>query len=310
MNECDVVIIGCGPAGLTAGLYCGRAKLSTTILEKNTLGGQVPNIDRLENWLGAVEGIPGAELAGNALEQVMQYEVGFESQADVKKISILENQKKEITTTEDKYLAKAVIIAGGTRPKKINLRGYDEHVKKAIHFCVMCDGAAYAGKDIVIIGGGDSGLSGALYMNRLGCKITVVEAMNCLNASMILRERVKNIDNIEILCSTVAESINDISDNKKLLVLNKTTNNEKRNINIDALFILAGREAETDYLKDLVELDDNGFIRVNNKMETNRAGIFAAGDIRSQSVMQVIAASGDGATAAIAAIRYVNANRW
>jgi len=309
MNEYDVVIIGSGPAGLAAGLYCGRARLNTVVLEKNDLGGQLPNIYSLENWPGAVEAIPGAELAGNALAQVMQYDVNFMSQVGVQGIAVMENGKKEIITNEGRYLAKVVIIAGGTRPKEICFDGYDEHLGKSIHFCVMCDGAPYAGKDIAIIGGGESGVTGALYMNRLRCRITQIEATDSLNASKVLQEKLYSLNDISIKCSTVAESVCANSDRLTLCLCN-TINNKKTSVDIDALFVLAGRDPETRYLNGIVDLDEKGYIQVGLGMETSIPGIFAAGDIRSRSAMQVVTATGDGATAAVGAMRYIDANKW
>jgi thioredoxin reductase (NADPH) len=309
MNEYDVVIVGSGPAGLAAALYCGRARMNTVVLEKNELGGQLPNIYLLENWPGTVEGITGAELAGNTLAQVMQYDVNFMSQVGVQGITVMDNGKKEIITNEGRYLAKVVIIAGGTRPRQISFDGYDEHLGKSIHFCVMCDGAPYAGKDIAIIGGGESGVTGALYMNRLRCRITQIEATSSLNASKVLQEKLYNLKDISIKCSTVAESVCANSDRLTLCLCN-TINNQKSTVDIDALFVLAGRDPETSYLNGIVDLDEKGYIKVNNGMETSIPGIFAAGDIRSQSAMQVVTASGDGATAAIAGMRYIDANKW
>ncbi len=309
MKEYDVVIIGSGPAGLTAGLYCGRARLGTVILERKELGGQMPNIDALENWPGIPDAIPGAELAGNALAQVMKYDVGVESQVEVQGIEVVGDGRKMVRTNDETCVAKAVIVAGGTRPRKIRLEGSDGHLGKSIHFCVMCDGAPYAGKDIAIIGGGDSGVSGALYMNRLRCRITQIEATDSLNASPVLQEQLKDAGGIRVMCSTVAESIRP-SAGRLALGLCNTVDNRRQTVDIDGLFILAGREPETGYLRGTVDLDDKGFVKVTLDMETSRRGIFAAGDIRSRSAMQVVTACGDGATAAVAAIRYVNANKW
>ena len=156
MKEYDVVIIGSGPAGLTAGLYCGRARLNTVVLEKNELGGLMPNIYSLENWPGALEGIPGAELAGNTLAQVMNYDVVIESQVMVQRMKVMENGKKEIITNEDTYLAIAVIIAGGTHPRDLCIDGYSEYLGTSIHFCVMCAGEPCAGKVFALMGAGVS----------------------------------------------------------------------------------------------------------------------------------------------------------
>jgi len=308
-KDCDVVIIGSGPAGLTAALYCGRARLSTAVIEKGNLGGAMPDIDRIENWPGTLDAISGAELAGNMLSQVMQYDVTLKPQVEARGIELAESGLKKILTQGDTYLAKAVIIAGGTCPKKLGIRGEDDFVGKGISYCVMCDGSHFAGKSIAILGGGDTGVTGALYMSRLGSRISIIEATPKLNASMMVQERVKEDPRIEILYSTVAESI--VADGEfKTLRLRKLLTKEETILRVEGVFILAGRQPETTYLKGTVQLDESGFIIVTDKMETNVAGIFAAGDIRSRSAMQLISGAGDGATASISAERFINARSW
>jgi thioredoxin reductase (NADPH) len=308
-NEYDVVIIGSGPGGLTAGLYCGRAKLKTVILEKGNLGGAIIDASWVENWPGAENGISGADLAGNMLSQVMQYEVDMATAVEAKAIHLLEKGLKRVVTSEVEYLAKAVIIAGGTRPKKLNMPGEEGFVNQGISYCVMCDGAPYSGKEIAILGGGDNGLTGALYMARLDCKITLIEALPELTASKVLQERLREIPKVRILCSTIAEDI-EIGEEAKVLRLVHCQTKEPSALQVAGVFVLVGREAETEYLRETVSLDDSGFIPVTHKMETNVPGIFACGDIRSGSVMQSVSAAGDGATAAITAVRFINARSW
>jgi thioredoxin reductase (NADPH) len=308
-KDYDVVIIGSGPAGLTAALYCGRARLSTAVIEKGNLGGAMPDIDRIENWPGIPDGISGAELAGNMLAQVMQYDVSLEPQVEAKGIELAENGLKKILTGGDIYLAKAVIIAGGTLPKELGIRGESDFIGKGISYCVMCEGSHFAGKSIAILGGGDTGITGALYMSRLGSKISIIEATPKLNASMVVQERLKEVPGIKILYSTVAQSIEPDGEFKTLKVRNLLTK-EETILRVEGVFILAGRQPETAYLKGTVELDESGFIMVTEKMETNVMGVFAAGDIRSRSTMQLISGAGDGAMAAISAERFINARSW
>lgn len=305
----DVVIVGSGLGGLTAGLYCGRARLKTAIIEKGSLGGAIIDAEWIENWPGVENGISGAELAGNTLSQVMQYEVNVESPVEVEGIKAEVKGLKNVITKTDTYLARAVIIAGGTCPKELGIPGEKEFVGKGIYHCVMCDGAPFAGKDIAILGGGDTGISGALYMARLGCKITLIEATPKLNASMVLQERVKEIPRVQILFSTIAEGIESDGDVKVLTLKNLKTK-EQSMLRAEGVFVLAGRQPPTEYLRGTVELDEAGFIKVTQNMETDVPGIFAAGDIRSGSAMQAVAAAGDGATAAISAERSINARAW
>lgn len=308
-KDYDVVIIGSGPAGLTAGLYCGRAGLKTVIIEKANLGGAIIDTELIENWPGVEDGIAGAELAGITLSQVMQYEVNIETSVEVEAIETGEEDLKKVITGTDTYLAKAVIIAGGTFPKKLGIPGEEEFIGRGIYHCVMCDGAPFAGKDIAILGGGETGLTGALYMARLECKIIIIEATPHLNAAMVLQERVKEVPGVEMLFSTIAEAI-ECDGNDKVLRLRNVETKKQSELRVEGIFILTGREPETEYLRRTVGLDKAGFIEVTHNMETNVPGIFAAGDIRSGSVMQAIAAAGDGAIAAISAERFINARSW
>lgn len=309
-KEYDIVIVGSGPAGLTAALYSGRARLKTAIIEKDSLGGALQNVDVIENWPGIGEnGILGTDLAGNMLTQVMQYEVDLECPVDVNRIESLDNGLKKIYGDEEKYIAKAVILTGGTYPKKLGIKGLDEFLGNGIYCCVLCDGDPLAGKHIAIIGGGDSGITAALYMSRLGCNITLIEAMDSLNACIILQDRVKNINYLQILCSTIALSVESDGDLRKLNLKNVETCKEF-SISVQGIFMLAGRDPNTDYLKGPLDLDEHGFIKVSSKMETNIPGIFAAGDIRTESAMQIITAAGDGATAAINAEHFINERNW
>jgi thioredoxin reductase (NADPH) len=267
-------------------------------------------VDLIENWPGAAEtGIEGAELAGSMLSQVMQYDIDFVCPAEVTSLECLEGGLKKVHTAEEGYTVKAVIITGGTQPKKIPIDGLDTYMGDGVYCCVLCDGDPLAGKPIAIIGGGDSGVTAALYMARLGCKITLIEATPRLNACKTLCNRLDDIKDLEIKCATLVRSIAAEGD-LRVLSIEDQKSGEVALVKVDGVFLMAGRTPHTSYLKNLLELDSMGFIKVTHWMKTNVPGVFAAGDVRGESAMQIVTAAGDGATAAIAAEQFVNENAW
>jgi thioredoxin reductase (NADPH) len=298
----DVVIVGSGPAGLTAGLYCGRAKLHTAMLEKSDLGGSIVNADLIENFPGFPQGISGADLVANMISQAMKYDVKFEF-AEVTTLDPIGDLKR-VNTTSGSLLAKAVIVAGGGRPKKLGIPGEEQFIGRGLSFCAMCDGNQLADREVAVIGGGDGGISAALYMSRIASKVTVIEIVPTLSAIPVLQEKAARNTNIEILCSVAVEAITRAGELISLGIKNVETD-KKSELRVRGVFVLIGLDPETEYLHETVELDSAGFIVVTNAMETNIPGILAAGDIRKDSARQVITAAGDGATAALSAEKYI-----
>jgi len=300
----DVVIAGSGPAGLAAGIYTGRAKVKTAILEKEIRGGQLMNVEWVENYPGFGDGVSGPELASKMISQVAKYGVDFKL-AEVKRIQLRE-QYKLIESEKGEYIAKAVIIAGGARSAKLGVPGENEFEVwgRGVIYCAVCHGGQFANRVVAVAGGGDSGITEALYLARLASKVVVIEQMPQLNASKILQERALNNEKIEIRCGTKIEAI--IGEDKvKALKLQNTSRNEKTILEVDGVLVRIGLEPNTSYLKGLIDLSTEGFVIVNEKMETSVPGIFAAGDLRESSMRQVASAVGDGVTAAISACRYI-----
>jgi len=303
-NDYDVVIIGSGPAGLTAGIYCGRARLNTVILEKGNLGGSVINADLVENFPSYPQGISGATLSANMMTQVMQCGINFEF-TEVTSIE-LTGDVKMINTAGGGFRAKAVIIASGARYKKLGIPGEEELIGQGVHFCAMCDGGQYAGQEVAVVGGGEGGVSEGLYMTRIASKVTLIEITPGLNAPAVLQERARDNEKMNILCSTVVEEITEVGGLRNLGLRNVKTG-EKSNLKVGGIFVVIGLEPEVEYLHGLVELDNDGFIKITSALETSIPGIYAAGDIRSGSARQIITAAGDGAVAALSAEKFITA---
>jgi len=297
----DVIIIGAGPAGLTAGLYTSRAKLRTLIIEKEKIGGELMDRDMIENYPGYPDGVMGPELGSKMVNQVMNF--GTEIQfCAVTKIET-EGKDKRVGTSEGDYLSKAIIIAGGAHPKKLAVPGEQRFVDKGVFYCATCDGPRFTNKVVAVAGGGDSGITEALFLARLVSRVIVIELMPKLTATKILQERVFSNSKIETKCGVKIEAIQG-DDKVKALDLVDTNTGQRSLLEVDGILVHVGLEPNTDYLKGSIPLNEKGQISVNERMETEIMGIFAAGDIRHQSPMQISTAVGDGAMAALSLQRY------
>ena len=300
----DVVIIGSGPAGLTAGLYTARAGLKALILENKGFGGYLVNIDIIENYPGLSQGIRGNELSHNMMKQVMDYGVDFQL-TEVIGLELGED-RNVVKTIQGNYLGKAIIIAGGAHLKTLGVPGEEEFTGKGVSYCATCDAAFFKGQPVAVAGGGDIAITEALYLTRIASKIIIIEMMPELNATEILRKRALDNPKIEIRCGTKIKAIVGDSHVEGLELLDVKTG-QKSTLEVDGVFVYVGLEPNTDYLKGVLPLDSDGQILVNDKMETPVPGCFAAGDIRHNSERQVITAAGDGATAALSASRFLMA---
>ncbi len=297
----DVVIIGAGPAGLTAGLYCAQGGLKVVAVEKEKMGGQILDVEKIENYPGFPEGVTGVELGVAMVTQATSY--GLEIQlSEVEAVSLGTGIKRVKTGLGDIF-GKTLIIAGGAAPQKLGAPGEEKFAGKGVAYCAMCEGGQFAGKSVVVAGAGNSGLTEALYLTKIVSKVTVIEALPECNALAMLQKRARD-NNIEIICNTRIEAI--LGDDKitGLRILNTNTG-EGSLMTTDGVLVHVGLEPRTSYIKGVISLNGQGQILINEMMETSIPGVYAAGDIRHGSPRQVAAAIGDGTIAALAAQKFV-----
>ena len=286
MSKC--VIIGAGPAGMNAALYLKRASIDVVIIEKDVPGGEMLKTNKIENYLGFSE-IDGGELALKMSKQVKNLGVTIIKD---KVLKISKKDRFEIEMEKNSISADYVIVATGRTPRKLGLKGEDELLNRGISYCAVCDGAFYRGLDVAVVGGGDSALTEALYLADLCHKVYVL-ARKDLRASAILQNRVKNKDNIVVLKNTEVSEL-DYSDKLSKVVLN-----DNKVIPVSGMFIAIGGVPNLDFLKDLEIDTKNGYIKTDERMESNIKGLYAVGDVRYKDFYQIITAASDGAIAAL-----------
>ncbi|MDP3880366.1 MAG: thioredoxin-disulfide reductase [Dehalococcoidales bacterium] len=301
-TDYDVVIIGAGPAGLTAGLYTARARLNSLIIEKALVGGQIVNAEVVENYPGFPEGISGFDLGQVMHRQAEKY--GLKTiTAEATGIEIHDNVKI-VSTTDGDFTAGAIIIAGGSERQKLNVPGEERFTGRGVSYCATCDAAFFRDKPVAIVGGGNAAITEALHLAKFASKVTVIHRRHELRATRIIQERAFAEPKMNFLWDSAVEEIKG-KDFVEKLRIHKLPDGEKSTLDVDGIFIAIGFSPETDYLKGLLSLDAIGHIITNEKMETKIPGILAAGDIRANSGRQAITAAGDGATAAIYAERFL-----
>ena len=301
-KEYELIIIGGGPAGLTAGIYASRARLRSLLIEKGIMGGLIANAEMVENYPGFPQGISGIELGQLMYEQAVKY--GLETvTSEVTGIELGEDSKT-VNTDQGEFKAKAVIIAGGSELSKLGVPGEESFTGRGVSYCATCDGAFFRDKKVAVIGGGDAAITEALHLTKFASRVVVIHRRDQLRASKIVEEKAFAEPKMEFLWDTVAEEIHGDKFVEGLKLRNVKTG-EISSLKVDGVFIYVGIKPNTSYLKDILRLDDTGHITVNDLGETELAGVFAAGDIRHNSIRQVIAAAGDGATAALSAERFI-----
>ena len=306
----DVIVLGGGPAGLAAGLYAGRARLDTLVIERGIDGGQIAITDEIENYPGQiVEGESGKSLVARMAEQVKKF--GAERCADVIKSVELDGEIKKVIGAKDEYLCKALIIATGAHPKPIGCENEGKFVGKGISFCATCDAAFFEDFEVYVVGGGDSAVEEAMYLTKFARKVTVIHRRDELRAAKSIQEKAFANPKMNFMWDSVVQSVDGDELLESMVVKNVKTG-ELTTIKADeddglfGLFGFIGYNPNSELFEGQVEMD-RGYIITDPDMHTNIPGVFAAGDIRVKSLRQVVTAAADGAIAAMQAEKYINA---
>jgi len=306
-NKYDVIIIGGGAAGLTAGLYTSRAELNTLLLERMMPGGQIINAELIENFPGFPDGISGAEIGPLMQDQATRYGLQIQM-GEVDSLAQSDGGWKASAYGSD-YEAKAIIVAGGSTLRKLGVPGEEELYGAGVSYCATCDGGFFMNEVVGVAGGGDSALDEALVLTEFASKVILFVRSDEFIGQKIYQDRVLAHDKIEVRWNTTVDSIIGESEVEGVGITDVTSCKTSR-VDLSGLFIYVGLEPNSDYLGDLLPLDGGGHIPTDVWMRTPVEGIFAAGDIRQNSAAQLITSAGDGATAAIAAQRFLDGQKW
>ncbi|MFH1903999.1 MAG: thioredoxin-disulfide reductase [bacterium] len=303
----DVIIIGAGPSGLTAAIYASRARLKTLLLEGLSVSSQALVTDKIENYPGFPEGINGFDLIDKFKKQAKLFGTEFVAE-DVSSIQLSERQNVnniwQVEVKDKTYHSLSVIIASGARFRILGIEGEKRLLGRGVSYCAVCDGAFFKDKDVIVVGGGDAAAAEALFLTRFAKKITMVHRRDRLRAAKILQERIFSNKKISIVWNSV---INEILGETKVRGVSLTDLKTKKetDISCDGVFIFVGLVPNTNFVKDIIKLDENGYVIADSRMRTSRDGIFACGDCRQTILRQVVTACGDGAFAAFSAQQYV-----
>ncbi len=299
----DIIVIGAGPAGLTAAIYARRASKNVLVLEAKSYGGQIINTLDIENY--PVEAhISGFDFATKLYNQTKELgaEIKFEKVVDIND----KGQVKEVITTKNTYTSKTIIVATGSENRKLGIEKEDELIGKGISYCATCDGAFFRKKNVAVVGGGNTALEDALYLSDLVNKVYLIHRRDEFRGEESTVRRLKEKENIEFVYNSNVTKLNAKERLESIEVTHK--DGSTRTIEVDGLFVAVGRIPENENFAKLINLDSSGYIIANEDCKTNVAGIFVAGDNRTKEVRQLVTATSDGAIAATAAIKYINNN--
>lgn len=304
----DLIIIGGGPAGLAAGLYAGRAKMDTLLLERSKLGGQIVTTSEIENYPGSIKDETGPLLVSRMVEQTEHFGVEIKY-AGVTGLDV-SGKEKIVKTDRGDYRAKAVIIATGAVPRKLGVPGEKELTGKGVSYCATCDGAFFEGMEIFVIGGGDTAVDEALFLAKFARKVSIVHRRDELRAAKTIQDKVFAHPHIDVIWDSVVKEISGDGLAERLVLTNVKTEEETEYLADEddgtfGIFVLVGYLPENALLKEAITLDEQGYVPAGEDMRTSVPGVFVAGDLRSKQLRQVVTATSDGALAATQAEHYI-----
>lgn len=298
----DVIIIGGGPAGYTAALYCTRAGFSTLVIEKFSAGGQMTQTSMIDNYPGFEDGVDGFTL-GFKMQQGAQ-RFGAQTIQDVVTKAELKDKIKTVTTASGTYVSKTVVIATGADHKHLGLDNEETLIGKGVGYCATCDGMFYRGKNVAVIGGGNSAVADATFLSKICNKVYLIHRRDSLRATKIYHKALEETENVELLLNCVASKIL-FEDKVNGLIVNNLLTGSDKTIEIDGLFISIGRSPETELFKSQLNTDEYGYIIADESTKTNLPGVFAVGDVRTKALRQIVTAASDGATASFYVEEYL-----
>jgi len=302
MKVWDVLIVGAGPAGLAAGIYAGRSELQTVIIDRLP-GGQLLITEEIENYPGFYEGITGFELSEKLRQHAEKFGAKLESGHTVLEVT-QDGELFKVKSDYGEFSGKTLIWAAGSNPKKLGVPGESEFVGRGVSYCAVCDGAFFKDKVVAVVGGGDSALEEALYLTKFARKVYLIHRRDKFRAVRIIQQRVSKSDKIEPLLNKVVTSING-KDFVESLTLRDVISGQETELPVDGVFIFIGNEPNTAPIAHLVDTDPGGFVITDEEMRTKTPGLFAAGDVRSKPLRQVVTAAADGAVAAMSVTKYL-----
>jgi thioredoxin reductase (NADPH) len=301
----DTIVIGAGPTGLTAALYMAREGLDTLVIERAGVGGQAGITEKLDNFPGFDEGIPGAEFADRLARQARRFGVEILEVQEVTEIKS-EGSYWVVTTGDgETYGCKALLLATGARYRKLDVPGEDELIGTNIHFCATCDGAFYQGKKLLVVGGGNSGFEEGLFLTRFASQVDIVEFLPKVKASQILQQKVSEQPNMHVIANHAVKEFKVTNNRLQSIFVEDRATGELKEWQYDGVFVFIGLSPNSDLVKELVEVDRHGFVVTDKMLMTSLPGLFAAGDVRAGSTKQAASAAGEGATAALMIRQYL-----